>query len=333
MEGYSPFDNMGSSPLHSLHSKGSLTASYSEHCPQSLPPFTGRSRKCRPVSAPPGKFDLASLAKSLKDQAGPDSPRLSGVVEKEESVAWKIEYNEDEEEQTDVHLTATGSSKQIQLNNPSNRSSPALKRKSTPPAQMMTKSLERLSVNKPASRSNAVRKKIIPSFEPLSESTESDSLEEQFKVSNQFHEKSSNPSDQDNKPASVNIEDLDDDIGDISSSSEIEIDEPLAEVPTPQIEALMFPQSSSNSSETNMSSPDAEITIKADLVKSMNASLPTYDLNTLFSGVQDSGGEAMMTFTPEDNLLMVSSSDSTRPNSDMVDSTVSMTSWSEQDLS
>ena len=45
-----------------------------------------RSRKCRPVSAPPGKFDLASLAKSLKDQAGPDSPRLSGVVEKEESV-------------------------------------------------------------------------------------------------------------------------------------------------------------------------------------------------------------------------------------------------------
>ena len=169
------------------------------------------------MSAPPGKFDLASLAKSLKDQAGPDSPRLSGVVEKEESVAWKIEYNEDEEEQTDVHLTATGSSKQIQLNNSSNRSSPALKRKSTPPAQMMTKSLDRLSMNnKPASRSNSVRKKIIPSFEPLSESTESDSLEEQFKVKNP------NPDDHE-KPASVNIEDLDDDIGDISSSSEIEI--------------------------------------------------------------------------------------------------------------
>ena len=108
----------------------------------------------------------------------------------------------------------------------------------------------------------------------------------------------------------------------------------MAEVTTPQIEALMFPHhSSSNSSETNMSSPDAEITIKADLVKSMNASLPTYDLNTLFQSVQDSGGEAMMTFTPEDNLLMVSSSDSTRPTSEMVDSTVSMTSWSEQDLS
>ena len=38
-------------------------------------------------------------------------------------------------------------------------------------------------------------------------------------------------------------------------------------------------------------------------------------------------------FTAEDNLLMVSSSASTNPNSDMVDSTVSMTSWSEQDLS
>ena len=160
------------------------------------------------MSAPPGKFDLASLAKSLKDQAGPDSPRLSGVVEKEESVAWKIEYNEGEE--------IIQQQQQIQ-NNSSNRSSPALKRKSTPPAQMMTKSLDRLSMNnKPASRSNSVRKKIIPSFEPLSESTESDSLEEQFKVKNP------NPDDHE-KPASVNIEDLDDDIGDISSSSEIEI--------------------------------------------------------------------------------------------------------------
>merc|ERR1719266_1574570 len=308
MEGYSPFDNMGSSPLHSLHSKGSLTASYSEHCPQSLPPFTGRSRKCRPVSAPPGKFDLASLAKSLKDQAGPDSPRLSGVVEKEESVAWKIEY-EGEEQISSLNA------------------SPSLKRKATPPAQMMTKSLERLT-NRPVSRSNSVRKKIIPSFEPLSESTESDSLEEQFKVDTIISNKPE-------KPASVNIDDMDDDIGDISSSSEIEIDEPLAEVTTPQIEALMFPAGagSTGSSDANMSSPDAEITIKADLVKSMNASLPTYDLNTLFSGVQDSGGEAMMTFTPEDNLLMVSSSDSTRPTSEMVDSTVSMTSWSEQDLS
>lgn len=171
----------------------------------------------------------------------------------------------------------------------------------------------------------------MPSFEPLSESTESDSLEEQFSQQQSIGGIACNKPE---KPASVNIDDLDDDIGDISSSSEIEIDEPLGEVTTPQIEALMFPSTSqSSSSEANMSSPDAEVTIKADLVKSMNASLPTYDLNALFSGVQDSGGEAMMTFTAEDNLLMVSSSDSTRPTSEMVDSTVSMTSWSEQDLS
>ena len=45
--GYSGFESMTSmtsltSTPTSLHSKGSLTASYSEHCPQSLPPFTGR---------------------------------------------------------------------------------------------------------------------------------------------------------------------------------------------------------------------------------------------------------------------------------------------------
>ena len=154
------------------------------------------------MSAPPGKFDLASLAKSLKDQAGPDSPRLSGVVEKEESVAWKIEYQEDE-------LLAPGSA----------NASPALKRKSTPPAQMMTKSLDRLT-NRPVSRSNSVRKKIMPSFEPLSESTESDSLEEQFSQQQSIGGIACNKPE---KPASVNIDDLDDDIGDISSSSEIEI--------------------------------------------------------------------------------------------------------------
>ena len=153
------------------------------------------------MSAPPGKFDLASLAKSLKDQAGPDSPRLSGVVEKEESVAWKIEYQEDE--------LAPGSA----------NASPALKRKSTPPAQMMTKSLDRLT-NRPVSRSNSVRKKIMPSFEPLSESTESDSLEEQFQQESNAGIIAANKPE---KPASVNIDDLDDDIGDISSSSEIEI--------------------------------------------------------------------------------------------------------------
>merc|ERR1712241_810198 len=99
----------------SLQSKGSLTASYSEHCPQSLPPYTGRCRKIRPASAPPGKFDLGSLARSLKNQAGPDSPRLSDVVEKNDSRSWKIEYQEAE----DSAAAAAAS--------------PILKRKSTPP--------------------------------------------------------------------------------------------------------------------------------------------------------------------------------------------------------
>merc|ERR1711981_669466 len=130
----------------------------------------------------------------------------------------------------------------------------------------MSRSLERpsrrnespTSLTRSLSRSNSVRKKIIPSFEPLSESTESDSLEEQFKVDTIISNKPE-------KPASVNIDDMDDDIGDISSSSEIEIDEPLAEVTTPQIEALMFPPAAlaaSSSSEANMSSPDAEVTIR-----------------------------------------------------------------------
>ena len=196
----SPFEGMmGSTPL-ALQTKGSLTASYSEHAPQSLPPFTGRCRKNRPVSAPPGKFDLASLAKSLKDQSGPDSPRLLEVVEKCDSLSWKIEYQEDEIEAV---AGAAGAG-----------ASPVLKRKVTPPAQMMTRSLERpikgkdgqTLMTRSLSRSNSTRKKIIPSFEPLSESTESDSLEEQLQK-DQEEPKDVKP------PASVDIDDLDDDIG------------------------------------------------------------------------------------------------------------------------
>ena len=104
----------------------------------------------------------------------------------------------------------------------------------------------------------------------------------------------------------------------------------------------MFPPpalaASSSSSEANMSSPDAELTIRAELSKknSMTSSMPNYDLNKLFSGVQDSGGEGMMeAFTPDMDenmqLLMASTASetsSTKPGSEMADSTVSMTSWS-----
>ena len=87
------------------------------------------------------------------------------------------------------------------------------------------------------SRSNSTRKKIIPSFEPLSESTESDSLEEQLQKSKEGrirnHSGHLDHLEQNKPPAAVNIDDmLDEDIGDISSSSEIEIDEPLGKFAT-----------------------------------------------------------------------------------------------------
>ena len=87
------------------------------------------------------------------------------------------------------------------------------------------------------SRSNSTRKKIIPSFEPLSESTESDSLEEQLQKSKEGrirnHSGDLDHLEQNKPPAAVSIDDmLDEDIGDISSSSEIEIDEPLGKFAT-----------------------------------------------------------------------------------------------------
>merc|ERR1712037_850436 len=203
------------------------------------------------MSAPPGKFNLASLTKSLKTHQGPDSPRLSQVVEKSESLSWKIEYQQESDQE-------------------STSASPLLQRRKQTPPMMMSRSLERPSrrnnesptaLTRSLSRSNSTRKKIIPSFEPLSESTESDSLEEQLQKSKEGrirnHSGHLDHLEQDKPPAAVSIDDmLDEDIGDISSSSEIEIDEPLdflGEVTTPQIEALMFPAGaySSTSSEAN----------------------------------------------------------------------------------
>jgi hypothetical protein len=57
----------------------------------------------RPVSAPPGKFDFLSkisCASTPRHNADldPDSPRVLEVYEKNESVSWKLEYNEAEAE-------------------------------------------------------------------------------------------------------------------------------------------------------------------------------------------------------------------------------------------
>ena len=61
------------------------------------------SRGCRPLSAPPGKPNLLDSSSPLPpdsprvtQQLPPDSPRVLEVVEKSESVSWKLEYQEGE---------------------------------------------------------------------------------------------------------------------------------------------------------------------------------------------------------------------------------------------
>ena len=61
------------------------------------------SRGCRPLSAPPGKPNLLDSNSPLppdsprvNQQLPPDSPRVLEVVEKSESVSWKLEYQEGE---------------------------------------------------------------------------------------------------------------------------------------------------------------------------------------------------------------------------------------------
>ena len=59
------------------------------------------SRGCRPMSAPPGKPNLLDSNSPLPPDSPrvtlpPDSPRVLEVVEKSESVSWKLEYQEGE---------------------------------------------------------------------------------------------------------------------------------------------------------------------------------------------------------------------------------------------
>ena len=60
------------------------------------------SRGCRPLSAPPGKHNLLDSNSPLPPPDSPrvalppDSPRVIEVVEKSESVSWKLEYQEGE---------------------------------------------------------------------------------------------------------------------------------------------------------------------------------------------------------------------------------------------
>ena len=173
-----------------------LSMSYCEGTEASpgLPPrFT---RGGRPVSAP--------LTQSMFDDT-PNSPRVFEIVEKTESVSWKLEYE------------AALSSLPPPL--PSCSPSPGLKRKVSPSSTsssmsgsplalrkcrssgpaLMTQSLDlslarshsqpghtplcrTVSSGHSTPRSGSIRRKILPPFETLSESTESDESKENSPV-------------------------------------------------------------------------------------------------------------------------------------------------------
>ena len=214
---------------------------------------------------------------------GPDSPRVLEIVEKSESVSWKLEY--------EAALSA------IPPPLPSATPSPAIKRKISPGSplmlrkcksgglasgNLMTQSLD-LSLARSHSytepsgghtplcrtvsshalpRTGSVRKKILPSFETLSESTESESDES----------KKNSPTAEDDThkeivtPAPVDIGDVsDDEVCEISSSSEIEIglDPDPVPVREDQVRRLTEDLSTSESPDT-----EPEVTIRSNLKKS-----------------------------------------------------------------
>ena len=244
-----------------------------------LPPrFT---RGGRPVSAP--------LTQSMFDDA-PNSPRVFEIVEKSESVSWKLEYE------------AALSSLPPPL--PSCSPSPALKRKVSPSSTsssvsgsplalrkcrssgpaLMTQSLD-LSLARshsytgqashtplcrtPSSghstpRAGSIRRKVLPPFETLSESTESDESKENSPVT----EEEGDTRQEIVTPAPVDIGSMSDDevCCEISSSSEIEIG--LEEDTLPLRQETSLPEASRRVEDLSHSdSPDTEpeVTIRSSL--------------------------------------------------------------------
>ena len=204
---------------------------------------TGRlGRAGRPLSAPltAGMFDET---RSLPP--GSESPRVLEVVEKSESVSWKLQY--------EAALTA------LPPPLPSASPSPSNKRKISPQSPLvlrkcksgsvvvggagglMTRSLDlslarshsytgtssdhpalcRTVSGNPVQRGGSCRRKILPSFETLSESTESESDSPVERAGSQLD----NTREEVVTPAPVDISATgsDDEICEISSSSEIEI--------------------------------------------------------------------------------------------------------------
>lgn len=217
-------------------SECSLSMSYCEGAEAPLTPrFT---RGGRPVSAPltSSMFDESTGSHS----AGPHSPRVLEIVEKSESVSWKLEYE--------------GALSSLPPPLPSTTSPAPVKRKVSPASPLvlrkckssglMTQSLDMTSLTRSHSigsadtssrghsplsrtvsshvlpRSNSVRRKILPSFETLCESTESDS--DESKKNSPEHESMERVI---VTPGPVDIGDVSDEevCAEISSSSEIEI--------------------------------------------------------------------------------------------------------------
>jgi len=129
-----------------------LSYSYTEGCTRSLPPMMGRTPRTNRISDP--DFDPDSGLPSAADAE--ESPKVIEVVEKTESVSWRLEY----EEQMRQAAAAVASP------------SPALKRKLSP----MSPGLGRRRVTPPGSpaqlqRSSSSGLARKPAFEPLEEET------------------------------------------------------------------------------------------------------------------------------------------------------------------
>jgi len=254
---------------------GPLSMSYCEGTTCSLPVMGSPrfTRGGRPMSAPPGK-----LTQSIFDDSRslpPDSPRVLEVVEKSESVSWKLEYES---------LMSAESSPSPSTKRKLSPQSPLMLRKCKS-SGLMTRSLD-MSLNRSNSytsgtdhttlhrtqsliqRNGSIRRKIIPSFETLSESTESESDDSKKSSPVEFNDKQGNSKQNSSvneinnqriemtTPAPVDIAGSDDEMCEISSSSEIEIGE----------EQDVFNQQD-ESSESEPGSPDTEpeVTLRSEL--------------------------------------------------------------------
>lgn len=159
----SPFASSGGSGASS--STSNLSCSFTEGCPKSLPPFMGRIPLGKRISDP--DFDPEGGADGGAD--GPASPRVLEVVEKTESVSWKIEYKEQLQQLQQLHRQMAASSC-----HPYHQQSPGLKRKLSPHSPRMarrtavSRSMESVSAAaaSPGSPAAARRKKMAAAVPP-----------------------------------------------------------------------------------------------------------------------------------------------------------------------